>query len=191
MAAVTRQPGTVTALLHQWSRGDRDALNRLMPLVYDELRQLAGSFLARERPDHTLQPTAVVHEAYLRLVDAPAATIRDRAHFHGIAARLMRQILVDHARSRQARKRGGKGRKISLDDTVLSFERDSELVALDEALDVLSALDPRQSHVVELRFFGGLSVVETAEVVGTSPATVKRDWDSARAWLHRELRGAP
>ncbi len=185
-----REPETVTALLREWRRGDRTALDRLMPLVYDELRRLAADFLARERPDHTLQPTAVVHEAYVRLVGREAPTIRDRVHFLAIAARLMRQILVDHARSRNAAKRGGGAPRLSLDEAVLTSKRGPELIALDDALTALAALDARQSQVVELRFFGGLSISETAEVVGVAEATVKREWDSARAWLRREVGGA-
>lgn len=181
------QPDTVTGLLQDWGRGDTAALDRLVPLVYGELRRLAASFLARERPDHTLQPTAVVHEAYLRLVDQRSVSVQDRSHFLAIAARVMRQILVDHARSRNAAKRGGGRPTLALDDTVLSGERDAELVALDQALSSLGALDERQSRIVELRFFGGLSIEETANAVGVSPATVKREWESARAWLRREM----
>jgi len=180
----------VTALLQEWSRGDASALDRLLPLVYGELRRLAASFLSRERPGHTLQPTAVVHEAYLRLVDEKGVAIKDRGHFLGIASRLMRQILVDHARSRGAAKRGGGAPKLALEDSVLSLERGPELIALDDALTSLAALDERQSQIVELRFFGGLSIAETAETVGVSPATIKREWDSARAWLRREVSGA-
>ena len=189
--AVAPRPETITALLHRWSRGDQAALDRLMPIVYGELRRLAASFLSRERPGHTLQPTAVVHEAYLRLVGQQGIPIQDRSHFLGIAARLMRQILVDHARARDAAKRGGGARKLALEDFELSPERDPELIALDDALTSLAALDARQSQIVELRFFGGLSIEETAQAVGVSPATVKREWDSARAWLRREVGAAP
>jgi RNA polymerase sigma factor (TIGR02999 family) len=162
-----------------------------MPLVYTELRRFAASFLAEERRGHTLQPTAVVHEAYLRLVGQQGVPVQDRAHFLRIAARLMRQILVDHARSRGAAKRGGGAPKLALEDSVLSSERGPELIALDDALTSLAALDLRQSQIVELRFFGGLSIAETADAVGISPATVKREWASARAWLHREVSGTP
>lgn len=186
----TPAPATVTALLKDWGNGDRAALDRLMPLLYDELRSLAAASLARERPNHTLVPTAVVHEAYLRLVDVKEAEFRDRAHFLGIAARLIRQILVDHARSRNALKRGGGNGSLVLDEALFSREREPELIALDDALTGLETLDRRQSQVVELRFFGGLSVEETAEVVGISPATVKREWQLARAWLRREVSGA-
>lgn len=178
---------TVTTLLRQWSQGDSKALDRLLPLVYGELRRLAASFLRQENPGHTLQPTAVVHETYLRLVGGKAVDVEDRAHFLRIAARLMRQILVDHARKRNAAKRGSGTPTLALDEFAISSERDAEMVALDDALAALAELDARQSQIVELRFFGGLSIVETAEVVGVSPATVKRDWDSARAWLRREV----
>jgi RNA polymerase sigma factor (TIGR02999 family) len=178
----------VTALLRDWSGGDRAALERLMPLVYQELRRLAASYLRVERPDHTLQPTALVHEAYLRLVDQRGVNWQNRAHFFGIAAQMMRRILVDHARRRQAAKR---------DATALRLEanggeagRDPELLALDQALCGLESLDARQARIVELRFFGGLTVEETAEVAGVSPATVKREWRTARAWLAREIRPA-
>lgn len=189
-AALAPRTETVTVLLQLWSQGDQAALNRLMPLVYGELRRLAASFLAQERPGHTLQPTAVVHEAYLRLVDQPGIAIQNRAHFLAIAARLMRQILVDHARARTAVKRGGGAPRLVLEDSLLSLERGPELIALDDALTSLAALDERQSRIVELRFFGGLSIAETAETVGVSPATVKREWDSARAWLRLEVGGA-
>ena len=185
----------VTALLRDWSGGDRDALERLMPLVYQELRRLAASYLRVERPDHTLQPTALVHEAYLRLVDQRGVSWQNRAHFFGIAAQMMRRILVDHARRRQAAKRDATALRVQ----AMSAEgeeasvRDPELLALDQALCGLESLDARQARIVELRFFGGLTVEETAEVAGVSPATVKREWRTARAWLAREIRpaGAP
>ncbi len=160
-----------------------------MPVVYEELRRLAKQHLRRERPDHTLQATALVHEAYLRLVDQRAVTWQNRAHFFGVAAQLMRRILVDYARRRQAAKRGGAALKVSLNELVLAAEeRSEEVVALDEALERLAAMDPRQGRVVELRIFSGLTVEETAEVLGISPATVKREWTMARAWLSREIR---
>jgi RNA polymerase sigma factor (TIGR02999 family) len=185
----------VTALLRDWSGGDRDALERLMPLVYQELRRLAASYLRVERPDHTLQPTALVHEAYLRLVDQRGVSWQNRAHFFGIAAQMMRRILVDHARRRQAAKRDATALRVQ----AMSAEgeeasvRDPELLALDQALCGLESLDARQARIVELRFFGGLTVEETAEVAGVSSATVKREWRTARAWLAREIRpaGAP
>ena len=185
----------VTALLRDWSGGDRDALERLMPLVYQELRRLAASYLRVERPDHTLQPTALVHEAYLRLVDQRGVSWQNRAHFFGIAAQMMRRILVDHARRQQAAKRDATALRVQ----AMSAEgeeasvRDPELLALDQALCGLESLDARQARIVELRFFGGLTVEETAEVAGVSSATVKREWRTARAWLAREIRpaGAP
>jgi RNA polymerase sigma-70 factor (ECF subfamily) len=180
-------PHEVTQLLAEWSRGDRSALDRLMPLVYDELRRLARHYLSRERPGHTLQTTALVNEAYLRLVDQKA-TWQSRSHFFGIAAELMRRILVDHARSHQYSKRGGGAQKISLNEAVLmARERSSDLVALDEALTNLAAFDPRKARVVELRFFGGLNVEETAEMLEVSTNTVKRDWTTARAWLYNAI----
>jgi RNA polymerase sigma factor (TIGR02999 family) len=179
----------VTALLKDWSGGDRAALERLMPLVYSELRKLAASYLRVERRDHTLQPTALVHEAYLRLVDQRSVNWRNRAHFFGIAAQMMRRILVDHARRRQAAKRDASFYLVRTSDAG-EAGRDPELLALDEALSGLEALDARQARIVELRFFGGLTVEETAEVAGVSPATVKREWRTARAWLAREIRPA-
>lgn len=181
-------PQAVTQLLIRGSQGDRAALDELLPVVYDELRRLAGSYLGRERPGHTLQPTALVHEAYLRLVDQRSVDWRNRAQFFGMAAEMMRRILVNHAQGRHAAKRGGHAPRLSLDEAVgFSEERDLNLVALDEALSDLALLDPRQSRIVELRFFAGLSIEETAEVLEISPATVKREWSAARAWLYREM----
>jgi len=178
----------VTQLLGDWANGNKEALDKLLPLVYDELRRLADRYLRRERPDHTLQPTALVHEAYLRLVDQTAVRWQNRAHFFGIAANLMRQILVNHALSHRAAKRGGEASKLPLEEASnLSLERDVDLVALDEALARLATFDSRQSRIVELRFFGGLTVEEAAEVLGISPATVKREWTTAKAWLHCEI----
>jgi RNA polymerase sigma factor (TIGR02999 family) len=178
----------VTRLLAAWSDGDRSALDRLIPLVERELHQLAHRYLSRERSDHTLQTTALVHEAYLRLVEQRRARFENRAHFFAIAAQIMRRILVNHARDRAAEKRGGGVRKVSLDEAaVLSVERAEELVALDEALNTLAELDPRKARVVELRYFGGLSVEETADVLGVHPNTVTREWGQAKAYLHREL----
>jgi RNA polymerase sigma factor (TIGR02999 family) len=171
-----------------WSDGDQQALEKLMPLVYDELRRLAGRYLRRERPGHTLQATALVNEAYLRLVDQRDVRWQNRAHFFGIAAQMMRRILVDHARSHQVAKRGAGARKLSLDEAIEAPEQaDVDLVALDDALSDLARIDPQQSRIVELRFFGGLTIEEVAEVVGVSPATVKREWTMAKAWLYREL----
>ena len=178
----------LTQLLIQGTRGDRKALDALLPLVYEELRRLAQSHLRRERSDHTLQPTALVHEAYLRLVDQRSVDWHDRAQFFGLAAEMMRRILVNHALARRAAKRGGGVTRLSLDEAVDFFDqRDVDLVALDEALKDLSALDAEQGKIVELRFFGGLTIEETAEVLGVSPATVKREWSMARAWLRREM----
>jgi RNA polymerase sigma factor (TIGR02999 family) len=178
-------PKEVTQLLIAWSSGHEEALTGLMPLVYDELRRLANHYLRRERPDHTLQPTALVHEAYLRLVDQPGVTWQNRAHFFGIAANLMRQVLVNHALSHKAAKRGGAEVKLPLDEAVsVTKQQDVDLVALDEALSRLAVLDPQQSRIVELRFFGGLTIEEAAEVLRISPATVKREWTTAKAWLH-------
>ncbi len=173
----------------QWGDGDRAALARLTTLVYDELHRLARIYMARERPDHTLQATALVNEAYLKLVDTSRVRWRNRAHFFAMAARLMRQVLVDHARSRRNQKRGGDWLRVTLDESLnLGRDFNSDLLALDEALGTLARLDPRKSQVVELRFFGGLALDETAEALGISEDTVGRDWDSARAWLLRELR---
>lgn len=179
---------TITQLLIDWSNGNQAALDQLMPLVYDELRQLARTHLRRERPDHTLQATALVHEAYLRLIDQNAVTWRNRAHFFGIASQMMRRVLVNHALARRAAKRGGFVQRLSLDEAV-SFgdQPDVDLVALDEALTDLEKMGPRQSRIVELRFFGGLSIDETAEVLNISPATVKREWTTAKLWLRRQM----
>lgn len=178
----------VTQLLQKWSDGERAALDSLTPVVYDELRRLAAIYLHRERSDHTLQPTAVVHEAYMRLVDQRSVRWQNRAHFFGIAAQMIRRILVDHARGVRAAKRGGGAVALSLDEALgVSEKRDFELEALDDALQTLSQVDPQQARVVELRFFTGLSIEETAEVLGVSESTVKRDWVSAKAWLFREL----
>lgn len=178
----------VTALLKDWSGGDRQALERLMPLVYGELRKLAASYLRVERPDHTLQPTALVHEAFLRLVDQRSVDWANRAHFFGIAAQMMRRILVDHARKRHAVKRDATSYRV-VAAVAGEPESDSgpELLALDRALGGLERLDPRQARIVELRFFAGLTVEETAVVAGISTATVKREWRTARAWLKREI----
>ncbi|HEX5602536.1 MAG TPA: sigma-70 family RNA polymerase sigma factor [Pyrinomonadaceae bacterium] len=169
---------------------EKEALDELMPIVYDELRRQAARYLRRERAGHTLQTTALIHEAYVRLVDQRRVQWQNRAHFFGIAGQMMRRILVDHARTKKRVKRGGSDVKISLADaTVLVQEQDLDVVALDEALTRLAEIDEQQSKVVELRFFSGLTVEETAEVMGISPATVKRDWSMAKAWLHRELSG--
>lgn len=179
----------VTALLSQLTQGNQEAAEQLIPLVYDELKRLARSYMRRERDDHTLQTTALVHEAYLRLVRQKATNWQSRSHFFGIAAQLMRRILVDHARGHSREKRGGEKIVLPLNEAlVFSPEHSEELVKLDEALERLSRLDARQSRIVELRFFGGLSVEETSEFLGVSPKTVKRDWAVAKVWLHGELR---
>ncbi len=185
-------PQNVTQLLLQWNSGDPAARDALIPLVYSELRRLARHYLEQEKRAHTLSSTALVHEAYLRLVNQREVTWQNRAHFFGVAAQMMRRILVDHARKRASAKRGGQSLTLALDDAVASAQQNQvDLVALDEALDGLAKLDERQSRLVELRFFGGLSIEETSEVLGVSTPTVKRDWASARAWLFRELsRGA-
>jgi len=168
--------------------GDKEDLDKLMPAVYDELRRQAARYLRREQAGHTLQTTALIHEAYVRLVDQRNVQWQNRAHFFGIAAQMMRRILVDHARTKKRAKRGGSVIKVSLADATLPVnERDLDVVALDEALNRLAEIDEQQSRVVELRFFSGLTVEETAEVMHISPATVKRDWSMAKAWLHREL----
>lgn len=178
----------ITRLLVDWSEGRREALDQLMPVVYQELHKIAGSYLRRERAEHTLQPTALIHEAYLRLVAPNVPSFRNRSHFYGVAAHVMRQILVEHARARGAAKRGGGGHKVSLDDvTLFSEERTADLVALDNALTTLEAFDERKSKVIELRFFGGLSLDETAEALGVSVATISRELRLAQAWLQREL----
>jgi len=181
----------VTQLLAAWSDGDPAALERLTPLVYRELHRLAKGYIHQERPGHVLQTTALINEAYLRLIDWKDVRWQNRAHFFGVAAQLMRRILVDFARARQQAKRGGAARQVSLDEAAaVAVGRGTELIALDEALQQLSAIDPRRGRMVELRFFGGLSEEETAEVLRVSPRTVRREWSLARAWLHRELRRA-
>jgi len=189
MAGHTGDQGEVTRLLGELDRGDKDAANHILPLVYDELHRLARSYFRRERGEHTLQPTALVHEAYIRLVDQ-RAPLESRGHFMALAATQMRRILLDYARKHQAARRGAGGQKVLLEDTMaISHQKPVDVLALDAALDKLNALDADQSRVVELRFFGGLSVEETAEAMGVSQATVKRSWSSARAFLHREITG--
>lgn len=180
----------ITELLVGYGRGDKESLDQLMPIVYDELRRQAARYLRRERPGNTLQTTALIHEAYVRLVDQRNVQWQNRAHFFGIAAQLMRRILVDHARTKKRAKRGGSDIRVSLGDATVAVKgQDLDVVALDEALERLAQIDAQQSRVVELRFFSGLTVEETAEVMGISNATVKRDWSMAKAWLHRELSG--
>ncbi len=178
----------VTDLLVRWRSGDQQALDELVPLVYDELRRLAHHYLRQERSDHTLQSTALVHEAYMRLAGQHPPEWRDRTHFFGIAARIMRQILVEYARGRGAAKRGGQACRVTLDATIAApTQLDVDVVELDRALTHLAELDPQQSRIVELRFFGGLTIDDTSQVLGISPATVKRDWVTARAWLFRAM----
>jgi RNA polymerase sigma factor (TIGR02999 family) len=178
----------VTGLLLSWRQGDANALDRLVPLVYDELRRVARRHLRREQPGHALQPTALVHEVYLRLVDVDRLALKNRTHFFAVAAKLMRQILVDHARRQRADKRGGEVTMVSLDDaSPASQPAGVDVLALDQALETLSALDARQCRVVELRFFAGLNIDEAADALEISPATVERDWALAKAWLYRRL----
>lgn len=185
-------PGSheITQLLIAWSEGDRGALDRLVPLVYAELHRLAKSYMRKERAGQTLQTTALIHEAYLRLIDANRVQWQNRAHFFGVAARVMRQILVAMARERGYQKRGGGARQVSLDEAmVINDGRDEDLVALDEALSALAQIDARKAQVVELRFFGGLTEAETATALNVSIETVTRDWRLARSWLYRKLSG--
>ena len=182
-------PQEVTRLLHAWTRGDRAALDRLIPLVYDELHRLAHIYMTRERADHTLQSSALVNEAYLRLVDAGRIEWQDRAHFFAISANLMRRILVEFARARRSKRRGGSARKVSFEEGLIASPgRGRDLVALDDALKALAKLDAREAEVVELRFFGGLSAEETAEVLKVSSKTVLREWEHAKVWLLHELK---
>jgi RNA polymerase sigma factor (TIGR02999 family) len=190
--SANRDRSAVTLVLAQWSHGDTTALDRLVPLIYPELRRIAGRQLRHERSDHTLQPTALVHELFLHLVDQRRATWDSRAHFFAVAAQLMRRILVDHARSRDTLKRGGAITKVALDIDAADVPVDlvaAEVLAVDEALARLATRDPDQARIVELRFFGGLSVEETAQVMNRSARTVKREWRMAKAWLFRELQG--
>ena len=178
----------ITQLLIKLSNGQRAAVDDLLPLIYDELRSLASNYLRRERVSHTLQPTALVHEAYLKLVDVNQVTWQNRAHFFGVAANLMRRILIDYARQHKADKRGGEFQKLALDENIdKAAEQSTELVALDDALEALSKIDPVKSRIVELRYFGGLTVEETAEVMGISTITVKRPWRMPKAWLYGQL----
>jgi RNA polymerase sigma factor (TIGR02999 family) len=182
-------PRDVTALLGDWSRGNRTALNHLLPLVYAELRRVAARQLRNERADHTLQPTALVHEVYIRLIDQRQVDWQNRAHFFGVSAQVMRRILVDHARRHGASKRGDGVRCVSIDEArdVAAASNDIPILALDHALDRLEQVDPHLAKIVELRAFGGLTIEETAHVLSVSPSTAKRDWRTAKAWLHREL----
>ena len=188
-SAREKQPGTTTQLLIDLTNGNRAVVDTLLPLIYNELRSLASNYLRRERSEHTLQPTALVHEAYMRLVDQTQVNWQNRAHFFGVAAQMMRRILVDHARAHQAEKRGGEIRKVSLDESVDSVaERSSELIALDDALVELATFDEMKSRIIELRYFGGLTVEETAEALGVTPVTIKRHWRMAKAWLFGKIK---
>ena len=187
---VTERPGEVSQLLRAWGGGNLQAREDLIPLVYRELRRRAGAYLRQERPDHTLQATALVHEAYVRLVGQDRVTWQNRAHFFAIASQLMRRILVDHARQHQAAKRPGGAVKVTLDDRIGAAQPpDCELILLDEALTELAALEPRQAQIVELKYFGGLSEQETGAVLSLSRATVTREWQTARTWLYRRITG--
>ena len=186
MGVSSLSPKSVSDLLARWNAGEDEALHAALPLVYDELRRLAHHYMRRERSDHTLQSTALVHELYLRLEKQGSAPFRNRAHFVAVCAQLMRQILVEYARNQRAAKRDG-GCKLALDDTVAFEGRSLDLVALDDALSELAKLNPQQSQIVELRFFGGLSIEESAHVLDLSPATVQRKWSTARIWLHHQL----
>jgi RNA polymerase sigma factor (TIGR02999 family) len=189
MSPDQRTPERVTQLLVAWSEGRQEALTDLLPLVYDELRRMAASYLRHEASGHTLQPTALINEAYLRLVDQRRVRWRNRAHFYGVAAQLMRRILVDHARSQHAEKRGAGWERVELTDQILTtIPIHADVVALDEALQRLAAFDARQAYIVELRYFGGLTIDEAAEVLNLSPATVVREWTVAKAWLRSELK---
>jgi RNA polymerase sigma factor (TIGR02999 family) len=185
---MTPSSEAVTQLLRDWGNGDEAALDQLMPLVYEELHRLAHQYMSRERTGHTLQTSALVNEAYCRLIDQKNVHWQNRAHFFGIAAQIMRRILVDHARSRMSAKRGGPSPRVPLDEAmIVSEERAADVVALDDALKSLMEIDPRKSQIVELRFFGGLSIEETAQVLNVSPGTVMRDWTLAKAWLRRAV----
>jgi RNA polymerase sigma factor (TIGR02999 family) len=187
---MTPEPASpVSKLLLDWGNGDREALKGVLPLVYDELRRLARHQLRQQRPNHTLQTTGLVHEAYLRLAEEKSLRVKDRAHLLGIAAQLMRWILVDYERNRRAAKRGAGATRLTLDPGIAAHSQgqDVDLLALNEALDRLAKLDSQQSRIVELRYFGGLTIEDTSEFLGISPATVKRSWSSARAWLLREM----
>lgn len=183
------EPHEITRMLREWSNGNRDALERLMPLVYDELHRQAARFLRRENPNHTLQTTALIHEAYIKLIDQQEPNFNSRTHFYAISANIMRRILVDHGRAKHREKRGGMAKTVQLDEEtiIIPSEQTVDLVALDEALDRLAGYDVQQANVVELRYFGGLTLEETAEALKVSRTTVATDWAMAKAWLHREL----
>jgi RNA polymerase sigma factor (TIGR02999 family) len=186
------QTGAVSRLLKAWGSGDLQARDDLVPVVYRELQRRAGAYLRRERPDHTLQPTALVHEAFMRLMEQERVAWQNRAHFFALAAQMMRRILIDHAREHQAAKRPGAGVKVMLDDRIgAAHPRECDFIALDQALDELTRLDPREGQIAELRYFGGLSEQEVGEVLSISRATVTREWQTARAWLYRRMTTGP
>ncbi len=189
MSQPGREASKITQMLREWSNGKQEALDNLLPLVYDELHRQAARFLRKERPGHTLQTTALIHEAYLKLIDRRDVQWESRTHFFAVAAQAMRRILVDYAKAKHREKRGGDNIKLSLEKAMLVAEKEKgvDLIALDEALDKLAGLDKQQARVVELRYFSGLSLEETAKALHISRATVARDWEAARAWLHREL----
>ena len=191
MSATARYTNEISRLLQAWRRGNRKALDDLLPLVYDELHRQARRFLRRERQNHTLQPTALIHETYLKLVEQSRVSWQNREHFFAISANLMRRILVNYANARRRKKRGGAAELLDLDESILVFTKKTEvdLLSLDEALTRLGKMDKKQEQIVELRYFSGLTIEETAEVLGVSPATIKRDWRMTKAWLHRELSG--
>lgn len=189
---MTEEPANeITQMLIELTDGNQEVVNQILPHIYDELRRLAGSYLRRERSDHTLQPTALVHEAYMKLIDQRQVRWQNRAHFFGIAAQVMRRILMDHARKHKAEKRGGEADKLPLEDEILivATNRSDQLMALDEALNSLAEMDPQKAKIVELRYFGGLSIEETAEVMGVSVPTINRQWRTAKAWLYGQLSG--
>lgn len=186
---MTEEPEAITRILKEWSDGDRSAADRLLPLVYDEIRRQAGRMMAQERNGHTLQPTALVHEAFLRLEKQSGIDWRDRGHFYGIMSRLMREVLIDHARRHASLKRGANPVRLPIDDAQLpAAERANSLIALDDALAMLERLDERQAKIVEMRFFGGMTNAEIADVFGVTERTVERNWRTARLWLHKQLR---
>lgn len=186
---MSEERNEISLILRDWSAGDRESAEALLSLVYDKLREIAAQYLRKERSNHTLQPTALVHEAYLKLVDLSGVSWQGRAHFFAVASKVMRHILVDHARARLSEKRGGDMQRVAIEDLVrFSKKPDVDLLALDEALTRLAAIDEQQSKIVELRFFGGLSIEETAHILGVSPATVKREWVLAKTWLYRKLK---
>ena len=189
---MTPSPHEISQLLHAWGEGDASAFDRLMSIVYDELRRMARRHMARQSPDHTLQTTALINEAWLRLIDWKRVSWQNRAHFFGVSARLMRYILVDFARTRKQQKRGGRAPHVPLDEAAaVSADRSEDLVALDDALNALAKYDARKCQIVEMRFFGGLSVNETAEAMGLAPVTIIREWNKAKAWLYQELNPEP